>query len=187
MDESMLGGPPGAESAGRAKGVGPLGHELEQLGRRQGAGPRRRQLDGQRQAVDRHAELGHRLHRALGSIPAGVAAGDQLEEEGDGRCGSRIRVGGGRKGERVQHHDALARHAEGLAAGGEHGAVVGRVEEPQGEVHGAREHVVAAVEDDDDPFARGGQRQCLGRAHPRLAGDRGRLPRRPGGRRGAPG
>ena len=165
------GRPARASASGRAEGVGPLGHELEELGRRQRASPRRRQLDGQGQAVDRLAERRDSLHRAVGSVPPGVPGGHQLEEQGDRRCRGRIRVGGGREAERLEHHHALARHAEGLSARREHGAGVGGLEEPQGDVHRSFEHVVAAVEHDDDPLTRGGQGQCFRRAHPGLPGD----------------
>ena len=100
----------------RAEGVGALGHEGEELGGRQRASPRGGQLDGQRQAVDRLAELRDRLHRALGSVPPGVAAGDQLEEEGDRGRGRRVGVGGRREAERVEHH-ALARPPRRAAGG----------------------------------------------------------------------
>ena len=81
---------------------------VEDLGRRQDGAPRRRQLDGEGHAVEPLADA-----HGDGAVDVGRPAGghEAVDEEGHG-------VGG--DGQRGQPADVLARHAERLAARGQH-------------------------------------------------------------------
>ena len=143
----------------------PVVEALGQLGRGQRAQPRDRQLDRQRHAVERPADLRHRPGVARVELEVGQHRGGAVGEQPHGRKRSPGRtadgpspggLGGGRGRERRDHVQALAADPQRLPAGRQHPDAGAVGQQPGREDGGGLDHVLAVVEDQQRvPFRQG--------------------------------
>jgi hypothetical protein len=125
-----------ARDARRREQLEALGHAREQLRRRQGAQPRRAQLDGQRQPVELAHQRGHGAALLGVGLEVAPHQARALHEELEGLRGLRV-AGRLRQRQRPEVEERLARHAQAL---------------PRGDQERDRRGVV-------EPAAHGGRRQ----------------------------
>ena len=110
---------------------------VDDLGQRQRAHPRRRQLDRQRHPVQAPTDLGHGGGVVVGDGEVGPGQSGAVGEQLDGVVGQRQRG-------HLPHR--FARHAERLAARGEHGQPRRGTEQGDDQLRARLEQVLAVVQ-----------------------------------------
>jgi hypothetical protein len=120
---------------------------LGDLGRRERADPRRRELERERQPVEPAADVGDRRPVLVVDLEVPADEPSPVEEElhrlRRGRLRGRARV---RDLERAQREHRFAVDPERLAAGGQHARVRAGLEHPFRQLRHAAHHVLAVVE-----------------------------------------
>ena len=145
---------------------------VDELVRREDPQRRGSELDRQRDPVEPAADLGREGGVGRGGLDLGAADRGPREEQGDRRVAHElVRVGlrVGRHGQRVDPHDALARHADREPARGED-RQTGRAGEQVGERGRRRAHVLHGVEDEQAGRASERLREGLDQGPARLVG-----------------
>ena len=121
-----------------------IAEAVEDLGRREHVDARRRQLDGQRYAVETPADVGHGVAVVVGEREGAVAK--------PGAVGEQLHTLSRRHGRDTQHD--LARQAERFLAGGHHLHAATGLQQQIGQLGAAGEHVLAIVENEQQLFGR---------------------------------
>ena len=132
---------PPRRSGARAEQTEALAEPAGQLRGAEHGHPCRRELDGQRHAVQPAADL-RRRGRLVTVVVGGVYRAGAIGEQLHGR--PRVVGGGQRKG--CHEPAVLAVHGEGLAAGGQHRDARALGDEPIGQAPGCLDEVFAVVQ-----------------------------------------